>query len=131
MDLKLGATNTFVQGRMLDRLVGRILPSWLLRRIIPPDGLRVQKFTLSRPTVMNFFSPSATTLTAQFRLEPNQGRSKLLVQVDFGADFRWVVQGEDGVPYVQEFKGFNRQADGFISYLSTSIFPASLAELNL
>ena len=121
--LKFGPTNEFTHGRTLERMLGNAIPS---------NGLRVAKFQLQRPARVHFRNADGPLLSAQFRLsgaEIEAGRSSLVTSPKFYRQFRMVIVGEDGFPYVEEFERVQRYADGVYVYVNSTAFPRGSRKL--
>jgi hypothetical protein len=117
--LKFGPTNEFTHGQALERMLGNVIPS---------NGLRIAKFQLQRPARVNFRNADVSSLSAQFQLsgpEIEAGRSSPVTSRKFYRQFRMVILGEDGFPFVEEFERIQRYADGIYIYVNSTAFPRS------
>jgi len=116
--LKFGPTNEFTHGKLLERLLGGLIPS---------NGVRIARLNLRRPTRANLWYDGTPALTARFQLsgpEVAAGRGQLL-RPKFYRPFRLVILGEDGFPYVEEFERSKEYQDGVYLYVTTTAFSRS------
>jgi hypothetical protein len=131
--VKLGATNHFLHGTWLEKLLGPILPT---------TGIHLGKLGLSAPEKVTSREYGATTLTVEFRLDP--GSSSTLDSSLFdglwregsvsswqSGKSRWVIRGDDNKPYVCSvgMPPFRQHRDGSFTYLSTGLFPRRSRQL--
>ena len=114
--LKFGTSNAFIHGSGLERLLGSLLPT---------NGVRVGSVQLNRPKPSNNYRLEQSTLSAEFRfsgLVVDNGSSRIL-SPKFHREFRLLITGVDGFPYVEEFLRTARYSDGVFLYVNSTSFP--------
>ncbi|HUR45599.1 MAG TPA: hypothetical protein VMZ27_06915 [Candidatus Saccharimonadales bacterium] len=112
--VKVGSTNKFQHGTIVSKTVGRLAPT---------NGFRVGNWKLERPKVLTFTGPEGREiLTARLKVESTSAAARIL-HPNFYRRYRVLVSGERGFTIVTDLSNFQRQPDGFFSYLSLWDYP--------
>lgn len=120
--MKFSDANPFLHGSTLERALGNLIPT---------NGLAVGRFRLRRPRRANPYVFIQPTLSVEFQLsgpEVAAGRSHV-VTPKFNREFRLVIVGEDGFPYVEEFQKAAKYGEGVFIYVNATAFPRRSREL--
>ena len=114
--LKFGTSNAFVHGNGLERILGNLLPT---------NGLQLGPLKLNRPKIANQYGFNRSTLSAEFRISgpPVAVGKSLLLNPKFYREYRVVITGPDGFPYVEEFLRPTLYPDGAFIYVNSTSFP--------
>jgi hypothetical protein len=114
--MKFSDANPFLHGSTLEKALGNLIPT---------NGLAVGRFHLRRPRRANPYVFIQPTLSVEFQLsgpEVATGRSQV-VTPKFNREFRLVIVGEDGFPYVEEFQKAAKYGEGVFIYVNATAFP--------
>jgi len=116
--IRLGATNDFLHGNGLEKMLGNVIPS---------NGVGLLKLKLARPTHL-FITRDVqgrSELALEFKLVGPNTTNHPLVKPAFYREFRCVLRGEHGIEYAQEFgyRNFQPYADGCFGYVTANRFP--------
>jgi hypothetical protein len=114
--LKFDDLNTFLHGSALEKLLGNSLPT---------NGLGAGRFRLNRPVRANPYVFEQPTLSLEFQLSGPAVEAGLsrVVKPKFNREYRLVILGDDGFPYVEEFQRTARYSDGVFIYVNATAYP--------
>lgn len=113
----VGTNIDLVHGGILDKLLGGIIPS---------NGVHRLNLNLNRPIRQEIGYGGKSWLVAEFQLAGPGATNSALAKPAFYRQFRCVIYGEHGIPYVQEWWGrpeFKVYRDGCFGTIVTSRFP--------
>ena len=118
----IGPTNIYMHGTFWSKIIGRFVPA---------KGFAVAGFKLQRPEKITFTGQEGSEiLSARLELLPRSPREKSLVSPPFFRKYRLLIYGEQDFAFVEEFRGFKRQADGLVSYVLAPSFPRDSRQLH-
>ncbi|HKX60794.1 MAG TPA: hypothetical protein VJS65_03105 [Verrucomicrobiae bacterium] len=115
--MKFDDDNIFLHGSALEKALGNFLPT---------NGLGLGRFRLHRPTQSNPYVFEQPTLSLEFQLSgpPIEARVSGVISPKFNREFRLVLLGDDGFPYVEEFpQRIARYRDGVFLYVNATAYP--------
>lgn len=125
-DLKIGLTNKYVHGSVLQKTIGQFLPA--------KGTFSIGKFALTSPERLSLNGRSnSECLTVQFHLQASSATEQSFLNPPFFRNRRLLLYGDDGFSYVEEiisgypanfyYNCFKKYGDGVYAAMTSAVFP--------